>query len=60
MDLAVQAGVPAEIFSVITGDAAHIGDAILKVMSYASLLLRVQHQLAKCCLSVQQNLKKFH
>lgn len=28
--LAVQAGVPAEIFSVITGDAAHIGDAIFE------------------------------
>ncbi|EPE9868488.1 NAD-dependent succinate-semialdehyde dehydrogenase [Acinetobacter baumannii] len=30
VDLAVQAGVPAEIFSVITGDAAHIGDAIFE------------------------------
>jgi succinate-semialdehyde dehydrogenase/glutarate-semialdehyde dehydrogenase len=28
VDLAVQAGVPAEIFSVITGDAAQIGEAI--------------------------------
>lgn len=28
--LAVQAGVPAEIFSVITGDAVHIGDAIFE------------------------------
>ncbi|MFJ0261170.1 NAD-dependent succinate-semialdehyde dehydrogenase [Acinetobacter baumannii] len=30
VDLAVQAGVPAEIFSVITGDAVHIGDAIFE------------------------------
>lgn len=30
VDLAVQAGAPAEIFSVITGDAAHIGDAIFE------------------------------
>ncbi|MDN8284903.1 NAD-dependent succinate-semialdehyde dehydrogenase [Acinetobacter baumannii] len=30
VDLAVQAGVPAEIFSVITGDAAHIGNAIFE------------------------------
>ncbi|MDV7519498.1 NAD-dependent succinate-semialdehyde dehydrogenase [Acinetobacter baumannii] len=30
VDLAVQAGVPAEIFSVITGDAIHIGDAIFE------------------------------
>ncbi|KRI49087.1 NAD-dependent succinate-semialdehyde dehydrogenase [Acinetobacter pittii] len=30
VDLAVQSGVPAEIFSVITGDAAHIGDAIFE------------------------------
>ncbi|MDX7883656.1 NAD-dependent succinate-semialdehyde dehydrogenase [Acinetobacter baumannii] len=30
VDLAVQAGVPAKIFSVITGDAAHIGDAIFE------------------------------
>ncbi|HAV4216947.1 NAD-dependent succinate-semialdehyde dehydrogenase [Acinetobacter baumannii] len=30
VDLALQAGVPAEIFSVITGDAAHIGDAIFE------------------------------
>lgn len=30
VDLAVQAGIPAEIFSVITGDAAHIGDAIFE------------------------------
>ncbi|MFV5306926.1 NAD-dependent succinate-semialdehyde dehydrogenase [Acinetobacter baumannii] len=30
MDLALQAGVPAEIFSVITGDAVHIGDAIFE------------------------------
>ncbi|MEI2558076.1 NAD-dependent succinate-semialdehyde dehydrogenase [Acinetobacter pittii] len=30
VDLAVQAGVPAEIFSVITGDAGHIGDAIFE------------------------------
>lgn len=30
VDLAVQAGVPAEIFSVITGDAAHISDAIFE------------------------------
>ncbi|MDC5670642.1 NAD-dependent succinate-semialdehyde dehydrogenase [Acinetobacter baumannii] len=30
VDLAVQAGVPTEIFSVITGDAAHIGDAIFE------------------------------
>ncbi|RDF57736.1 NAD-dependent succinate-semialdehyde dehydrogenase [Acinetobacter baumannii] len=30
VDLAVQAGVPAEIFSVITGDAAHLGDAIFE------------------------------
>ncbi|MDC5448251.1 NAD-dependent succinate-semialdehyde dehydrogenase [Acinetobacter baumannii] len=30
VDLSVQAGVPAEIFSVITGDAAHIGDAIFE------------------------------
>ena len=30
VDLDVQAGVPAEIFSVITGDAAHIGDAIFE------------------------------
>ncbi|WP_289393013.1 NAD-dependent succinate-semialdehyde dehydrogenase [Acinetobacter baumannii] len=29
-DLALQAGVPAEIFSVITGDAVHIGDAIFE------------------------------
>ncbi|MDC4857498.1 NAD-dependent succinate-semialdehyde dehydrogenase [Acinetobacter baumannii] len=28
--LALQAGVPAEIFSVITGDAVHIGDAIFE------------------------------
>jgi len=30
VDLAVQAGVPAEIFSVVTGDAVHIGDAIFE------------------------------
>lgn len=30
VDLALQAGVPAEIFSVITGDAVHIGDAIFE------------------------------
>lgn len=30
VDLAMQAGVPAEIFSVITGDAVHIGDAIFE------------------------------
>ncbi|MDC4953790.1 NAD-dependent succinate-semialdehyde dehydrogenase [Acinetobacter baumannii] len=30
VDLAVQAGVPAEIFSMITGDAVHIGDAIFE------------------------------
>ncbi|WP_151962539.1 NAD-dependent succinate-semialdehyde dehydrogenase [Acinetobacter oleivorans] len=30
VDLAVQAGVPPEIFSVITGDAVHIGDAIFE------------------------------
>ncbi|EXD24537.1 succinate-semialdehyde dehydrogenase [Acinetobacter baumannii 34654] len=30
VDLAVQAGVPAEIFSVITGDAVNIGDAIFE------------------------------
>ncbi|MDP7842257.1 succinate-semialdehyde dehydrogenase (NADP(+)) [Acinetobacter baumannii] len=30
VDLAVQAGVPAEIFSVITGDAVHIGDVIFE------------------------------
>lgn len=30
VDLAVQAGVPAEIISVITGDAVHIGDAIFE------------------------------
>ncbi|OIG76391.1 succinate-semialdehyde dehydrogenase (NADP(+)) [Acinetobacter baumannii] len=30
VDLAVQAGVPTEIFSVITGDAVHIGDAIFE------------------------------
>ncbi|MDH2544439.1 NAD-dependent succinate-semialdehyde dehydrogenase [Acinetobacter baumannii] len=30
VDLAVQADVPAEIFSVITGDAVHIGDAIFE------------------------------
>lgn len=30
VDLAVQAGVPAENFSVITGDAVHIGDAIFE------------------------------
>lgn len=30
VDLAVQAGVPAEIFSVITGDAVHIGNAIFE------------------------------
>ncbi|HHP5007426.1 TPA: NAD-dependent succinate-semialdehyde dehydrogenase [Acinetobacter baumannii] len=30
VDLAVQAGVPAEIFTVITGDAVHIGDAIFE------------------------------
>lgn len=30
VDLAVQAGVPAEIFSVITGDAVHIGEAIFE------------------------------
>ncbi|EOW2719905.1 NAD-dependent succinate-semialdehyde dehydrogenase [Acinetobacter baumannii] len=30
VDLAVQAGVPAEIYSVITGDAVHIGDAIFE------------------------------
>ncbi|MDC5642672.1 NAD-dependent succinate-semialdehyde dehydrogenase [Acinetobacter baumannii] len=30
VELAVQAGVPAEIFSVITGDAVHIGDAIFE------------------------------
>ncbi|HCA5040493.1 TPA: NAD-dependent succinate-semialdehyde dehydrogenase [Acinetobacter baumannii] len=30
VDLAVQAGVPAEIFSVITGDAVHIGDAFFE------------------------------
>ncbi|MFV5479203.1 NAD-dependent succinate-semialdehyde dehydrogenase [Acinetobacter baumannii] len=30
VDLAVQAGVPAEIFSVITGDVVHIGDAIFE------------------------------
>lgn len=30
VDLAVQAGVSAEIFSVITGDAVHIGDAIFE------------------------------
>ncbi|MDX8154553.1 NAD-dependent succinate-semialdehyde dehydrogenase [Acinetobacter pittii] len=30
VDLAVQAGVPAEILSVITGDAVHIGDAIFE------------------------------
>lgn len=30
VDLAVQAGVPAEIFSVITGDAIYIGDAIFE------------------------------
>lgn len=30
VDLAVQVGVPAEIFSVITGDAVHIGDAIFE------------------------------
>ncbi|MCU4528613.1 NAD-dependent succinate-semialdehyde dehydrogenase [Acinetobacter sp. P1(2023)] len=30
VDLAVQAGVPAEIFSVITGDAVHIGAAIFE------------------------------
>ncbi len=30
VDLAVQAGVPAEIFSVITGDAVHIGEPIFE------------------------------
>ncbi len=30
VDLALQAGVPAEIFSVITGEAVHIGDAIFE------------------------------
>lgn len=30
VDLALQAGVPTEIFSVITGDAVHIGDAIFE------------------------------
>ncbi|MDC4359500.1 NAD-dependent succinate-semialdehyde dehydrogenase [Acinetobacter baumannii] len=30
VDLALQAGMPAEIFSVITGDAVHIGDAIFE------------------------------
>ncbi len=30
VDLALQAGVPAEIFSVITGDAVHMGDAIFE------------------------------
>lgn len=30
VDLALQSGVPAEIFSVITGDAVHIGDAIFE------------------------------
>ncbi|EOR06333.1 NAD-dependent succinate-semialdehyde dehydrogenase [Acinetobacter genomosp. 15BJ] len=30
VDLAVQAGIPAEIFSVITGDAVSIGDAIFE------------------------------